>query len=167
MLVNEMVALPSPETLEYLSMVMSASPIPDMNMEEWYCALNYSLEQMDAQIEREYVAYVDTINIWYDDQIGSSQLLMVLKSEDMVQRNAELQADAPNPFYTRYYPYMVMLENMPQLKRNYRAAISSWADALVRDRTPLIFGTETLIERDYPKAPGMNFYADMDRRYNA
>jgi hypothetical protein len=165
MLFNEVRVLPTPETVDYLSMLFSASPLP-LHLQEWSVILNQSETAMDTDPERVYEAKVETINVWYDFLEGQDALIMVLKSQDLVERALELRQYAPNPFYRSYYPYLVMLKPMPQIKRNYRAMINSWGDTLVRDQTPLLFDAELQVQTNYEGVPELNFYTDMDRRYN-
>lgn len=165
MLFNEVRVIPTQETVDYLSMLMSGSSLP-MDPMSWSVVLNQSNYSMEVDTDRIYEAKAETLNVWYDDLTGQAALLMVLKSQDLVERAMELREQAPNPLHASYYPNIVMLRPMPQLKRRYKALINSWGDTLVRDQTPLIFEMEFQIPVEYNGVPEANFYADMDRRYN-
>lgn len=165
MLFNELRVVPAFETLDYLSMVFSGSPLP-LHPESWSVVINQSTYEMEPRLSNVYIAYVETINVWYDDLTGQAQLIMVLDSEDLTERCLELRETAPNPFHRSYYPHMILLSSMPQIKRRYRAMINSWGDSLTRDKTPLIFDNEIVSTTDREGTPEINFYADMDRRYN-
>lgn len=159
MLFNQLIALPRPETLEYLSRIMSGSPLM-IDLKTMYVEINLSQQPMEADPEAVYSARPGKGGVWYDSASGISSWIIPLVSEQLQMRHFELQQVAPNPFYKAYIPHLILIAGVPPLKRNYRAFMSSINNTLATTDEQLFFDAEIVREVDLTRAPMYDFYKD-------
>ena len=166
MQVNELVVLPTQETLEYLAYTMSACPF-DMNLQDTYVTLNMSQEPMEPDPSRVYKATAGSLGIWYDQATGYSSLILPLYSESMIERVAELRADAPSAFYgDHWFAFMVLVPDFPPQARRYVAFINSISDSLaMAQEAPLFFDAELVRSTEVHAVPFADYYAAQIARH--
>ena len=168
MLVNQLLVIPTPETIEYLSKVFSACPFP-LNLRDAFVEVNSSQTPMVPDTDRIYKATAGTMRVFYDQSTEQSSLLLPLVSEPLFDRCEELRQEAPSAFYGEYYfPHLVLVRGMPPLARSYRGFISSVATTLATDPNQcLLFDAELVVSRDFHAAPDMDYYTAQIANNNA
>jgi hypothetical protein len=160
MLCNELIVLPSDETLQYLSATFSGCPF-DLNLQESYVSLNISRDEMKADDERVYKAVAGTLGVFYDSADGYSSLILPLVSPALTERVEELRQEAPNMFYgPHYFPHMVIIRDMPPLTRKYSGFLNSVSTSLATaQNAPLLFEAELVRQQDFKGVPMSDYYA--------
>jgi hypothetical protein len=159
MLFNQLIALPRPETVDYLSRMLSGSPLT-IDLTTIYVEINLSQEEMEPDDEAVYTARPGNGGVWYDTGTGISSWLIPLVSEQLQRRHFDLQQSAPNPFYKGYIPHMILVPGVPPLKRNYRTFMASINNTLATSNQPLLFDAEITRQLDLTRAPMYDFYQD-------
>lgn len=159
MLFNQLIVLPRPETLEYLSRILSGSPLT-IDLKTMYVELNLSQGDMDPEPEAVYMAKAGNGGVWYDTGTGLSSWIIPLVSEQMQRRHFDLQPEAPNPFYKGFIPHLILLPGVPPLKRNYRTFMASINNTLATSYEPLLFDAEIVRPIELTRAPMYDFYKD-------
>lgn len=158
MLVHQLMVLPTPDTIEYFKMVFDGCPI-EINWSETYVELNSSVEVMEADEDRSYVAYAGTMDKYYDSATGSSHLILPLESPDLAARAFELRQTAPSAFYgDAYFPHMVIKFHMPPLKPHRRGLMQSYSTILASNQEPLVFDAELVVPKEYFQIPNLDYY---------
>src|SRR6185437_297756 len=159
MLVHQLVVIPTPDTLEYLSQVFSGSPI-DLDLKAMYVEVNSSTLPMEADPDRIYKASAGTLSQYYDSATGETSLLLPLDSPQLLERFRVLRMTAPSAFYVQnYFPFLVVKRNMPPLKPHRRGLVNiSWADTLAANHYPLMFDAEIVLTKEYYEAPDLDYY---------
>lgn len=161
MLVHQMFVLPSPETLDYFSKIMSACPF-NIDIYSFGVELNSSEYPMVPDIDRVYVAEAGNMNTYYDSSTGQSSLILPLRSRAMDERATELREHAPSAFYgEHFFPFMLMSLPSPQLSRPNRSFIASIASTLAGNHQPLIFEAECILSKDVKNPPFLDYYSAM------
>lgn len=166
MVVNQLLVLPTEETLYYLSKVFSACPF-DLDLQKCYVEINSSVEEMVPDPHRLYKAECGTMNVFFDSATMESSLLLPLKSPSLVDRCVEVRADAPSAFYGSdetaeqyYFPYMVVKRSMSPLVRHYRSFVNSISNVLATTpEYPLLFEGEFVVSTDFDNIPDYDYYA--------
>lgn len=147
MLVNQLVALPTPETTAYLRAVFSGCFF-EINWGGLYVEINTSAHEMTAKPGNEYVAYAGVLGQIYDSNIGHTNLVLSLISEDLPKRHQEVQGQAPT-ILPGYYPHIVLVERFATPhRRQSRGLLNSYSDILASSSHPLVFSSEMEVERD-------------------
>lgn len=158
MIVYQLVALPTEDTLQYLSQVFDACPV-DLNLKGFHVEINSSVEPMEADPSRLYKATAGMMDRFYDSVTGDTSLILPLRSMDLQERCAEVRVNAPSAFYgSMYFPFMVIKDNLPTMKRHRRGLMQSYADILVANHRPLLFEAELVIEKEYESVPYFDYY---------
>jgi hypothetical protein len=166
MQVNELLVIPTQETLEYLAQTMSACPF-DMDLTKAHVTLNMSQSPMEPDSDRLYKATAGSLGIWYDQSTGYSSLILPLVSESMNARVAELRADAPCPFYgDHWFAFMVLVADFPPSSRRYSRFINSVSDSLaMAQNAPLFFDAELVRTTEVHAVPFADYYAAQRARH--
>lgn len=151
MIYNQLRVVPTPETLAYLSSVMSGSPM-DLDIESWSVEIMTSEDPIEAFPDIIYTASVTSVKPWYDSFLQTSSLIVSLESADLQHRvinlteQGVLRAWLKNlPFYN---PYMTIKQNMPPLSRNFRTFVYQTANSLAANENKLEFGSEYVTQID-------------------
>lgn len=159
MLFNQLIALPRPETLEYLSRMLSGSPLM-IDLKSMYVEINLSQDEMESSPDSVYSARPGNGGVWYDTGSAISSWIIPLVSEQLQYRHFEVSQEAPNPFYTAYIPHLIMIAGIPPLKRNYRTFMASINNTLATSDEQLFFDAEIVRQIDLTRAPMYDFYKD-------
>lgn len=161
MILNELLCLPSPETLLHMSQIFSACPF-DLDLSKAYLSLNISEEEMTPLPENVYKAQAGSLNVWYDQSTGYSSLILTIVSPAINERVAEVREEAPNFFYgEHYFPHMVLVPDFPPSTRRYSGFISSVGNSLATMPAPLFFDAELVRTHEFHAVPQADFYASM------
>lgn len=161
MLFNELICLPTDETMAHLSRVFSACPF-DLNLRTLYVVLAQSERPLKADPSRVYEAKAGTMNVWYDTAVQLSSLILPLESGSMNERATEARGGEPSTFYgDHYFPHMIVVQDMPPLARHYSTFIASISHVLATSEYPLFFDAELVVQRDYHAIPQADYYAAM------
>lgn len=168
MLVNQLLVLPTPETIEYLSKVFGACPFA-VDLSKAFVEVNSSQTQMVPDTSRVYKATAGTMQVFYDQSTEQSSLQLPLVSEPLFDRCEELRQEAPSAFYgEHYFPHLVLVRGMPPLARSYRSFIASVATTLATDPNQcLLFDAELVVSTDFHAAPDMDYYGSQIANHNA
>jgi len=167
MQVNELLVIPSQETLEYLATTMSACPF-DLNLTKTFVTLNLSQAEMTPDPDRVYKATAGSLGVWYDQSTGYSSLILPLLSESMIERVAEVRADAPSAFYgDHWFAFMVLVPDFPPLSRRFTGFLNSVSDSLaMAQNAPLFFDAELVRTTEVHAVPFADYYsAQIARHY--
>ncbi|BAG41452.1 hypothetical protein [Ralstonia phage phiRSL1] len=158
MLVNQLIVLPTQDTLAYLNRVFDGCSF-DIDWSQSFVEVNSSVQPMEADPTRKYTAVAGTMNVYYDSATGDNSLLLPLVSDELVERCAELRVDAPSAFYgNAYFPFLVVKRNYAPRRAHRRYFITSIADVLYADRYPLTFDAELVLPRTFETVPDMDYY---------
>lgn len=153
MIYNQLLVLPTPDTLTYLSNLMSGSAL-DFDLSKYYVELMLSEDQMTAQPDRIYSALTLNVRVWYDPHTQLSSLILTLDSAEMAQRCIELhEKGVVRSFYNYFNPHIMMKQGMPPLSHHYKTAILQIKNALGSNSRPLYFGREFLTQIDLQSPP--------------
>lgn len=159
MLVHQLFALPTDDTVQYLRNIFDACPF-EIDFDGLCVELNSSAQEMEPSQEFIYTAKGGTLNLFYDSNTQQSSLLLPLVSESLALRAFELREEAPSAFYgDMYFPYLVIKRGMVNPRRHIRAFINSLSDTLAADNAqPLEFEYEVKVERDLQYVPDADYY---------
>jgi hypothetical protein len=159
MLVHQLLVLPTPDTLEYLSKVFSACPF-NLDLSKLYVEVNSSQQSMVPDTSRIYSAKAGTMQVFYDQATKQSSLLVPLVSNSLQDRVHELRKTAPSAFYgDHYFPNMVVVRGMPPMAKSYRSFIASVSNTLAtaEDQT-LMFDAELIVSNDFNAIQDGDYY---------
>lgn len=159
MVLNELLALPAPETMLYLSQVFSGCPF-DIDLKKAFLSLNISEQKMTPEPQNIYRAQAGNLGVWFDQSSGYSSLILTLVSPALQDRVTQLREQAPNFFYgEHYFPHVVMVADFPPITRRYSGFISSISESLAMSPTPLFFDAELVRTQEFHAVPQADFYA--------
>jgi hypothetical protein len=159
MVLNELLALPAPETLLYLTQVFSGCPF-DIDLKKAYVSLNISEHEMTPQPQNVYRTHAGNLGVWFDQSTGYSSLILTLVSPALNDRVNEVREQAPNFFYgTHYFPHVVMVADFPPVTRRYGGFVNSISESLAMSQTPLFFDAELVRTQEFHAVPQADFYA--------
>lgn len=159
MVLNELLVLPTPETIRMLSTIMSACPF-DLDLNKAYVSLNISEHSMTPKSDNIYEARAGSLGVWYDSATGYSSLILPLKSPQMAERVMEVREEAPNTFYgDRWIAFMVLVSDFPPVSRRKAGFINSIGDSLEWEPRPLTFSQEFVAPTQIMSEPFADFYA--------
>jgi hypothetical protein len=161
MLINELLVIPTQETLRMMSAIFSACPF-DLFLDRAYVVLNMSEEHMEPEPDLLYSAQAGTLNLWYDTATQMTSLILPLVSPSLNERVVAVREKAPSAFYgEHYFPHMVLAEDFPPVARRYAGFLASVGNSLAALTEPLFFDAELVIQKDYRAVPQADFYASM------
>lgn len=166
MQVNELLVIPTQETLEYLAQTMSGCPF-DLDLTKTYVTLNMSQAPMEPDPDRLYKAIAGSLGIWYDQSTGYSSLILPLVSESMIERVSEVRAEAPSPFYgSHWFAFMVLVSDFPPISRRYSRFVNSVSDSLATaQNAPMFFDAELVRSTEVSAVPFADYYAAQIARH--
>lgn len=167
MVLNELLVLPTPETIRMLSTIMSGSPI-EIRLDQAYVSLNISEQSMTPKPDKVYEARAGGLGVWFDQSTGLSSLIMPLVSGQMAERVMELRDEAQNFFYgPHWFGFMVLITDCPPLNRRKSGFLNSIGNTLDWDPKPMTFSQEFVRPID-PKAPPFaDYYASQIANHKA
>jgi hypothetical protein len=166
MQVNELLVIPTQETLEYLATTMSGCPF-DLDLTKTFVTLNISQQEMTPEPERVYKATAGSLGVWYDQSTGYSSLILPLLSESMLERVAEVRAESPSAFYgDHWFAFMVLVPDFPPQSRRHVGFTNSVSDTLATaQNAPLFFDAELVRTTDVHAVPFADYYAAQIARH--
>lgn len=142
MVYNQLIVIPTPETMEYLSSVMAGSPL-DLDLRMFKVEVMLTQDEMEPEPDRIYQAKATSLKIWYDSFIGASSLILSMVSPDLERRCVELHEQGVlREFYNYYNPHMKIVPYMPALSHHYKTFVNAVANALCSNERPLEFTSE-------------------------
>jgi hypothetical protein len=159
MLVHQIFALPSADTVDYLKNMFDGCPF-EVDFDGLCVELNSSFQEMEEVQGNVCAARAGSMNLFYDSNTQQSSLLLPLISDQLALRAFELRETAPSAFYGNlYYPYLIFKRGMVNPRRHIRAFINSVSDTLVSANAEnLYFEYEVSLSRDLMYAPDMDYY---------
>lgn len=164
MIVNQLLVLPSDDTLDYLTRVFSGCPF-DLDLTKCYVEVNSSQHAMEPDPGRLYKAKAGTMKEYFDSASQSSWLLLPLDCPALSQRAMEvrLEQGAPSAFYgDHYFPHMVVKAHMPPRYQSLRAFVNSVSNTLATTEDhPLLFEGEFVVASEFHAVPQADYYATM------
>jgi hypothetical protein len=159
MVLNELLVLPTPETVRMLSTIMSASPL-EIRLDQAYVSLNISEGSMTPKPNTVYEGRPGNLGVWFDQSTGLSSLIMPLQSSQMAERVLELRDEAPNTFYgERWVGFMVLIRDCPPLNRRKSGFINSISNTLAWGTEALTFDAEMVRTLEVHAPPFQDFYS--------
>lgn len=159
MVLNELLVLPTPETINYLSMIMSGSPL-EIRLDQAYVSLNISKHSMTPNLNNKFEAQPGGLGVWFDQSTGYSSLILPLKSLQMAERVLELREEAPNYFYgPHWFGFMVLVRDCPLLNRRRAAFVNSIGNTLAWSPNPLTFDAEYVRPTNVTAPPFEDYYS--------
>lgn len=152
MLLNQLCVLPTPETRDYFSAILSASPL-DIDIDSFHVEIMTTGGALETYPGIVYKAYAGTLSRWYDANKQESSLILPLVSEDMQTRFEQLKANGTLPYwFPRLHPHLVLIPNVPASHLHTRGFVMSISTTLATNEEPLTFTNEFAITIDQ-KAP--------------
>jgi hypothetical protein len=159
MVLNELLVLPTPETIRMLSTIMSASPL-EIRLDQAYVSLNISEASMTPDTSRVYEAQAGNLGVWFDQSTGLSSLIMPLQSPQMAERVSQLREEAPNMFYgDRWIGFMVLIKDCPPMNRRKSGFVNSISNTLAWGTSKMTFDAEMVRATEVHAPPFADFYA--------
>lgn len=158
MVLNELLVLPTPETIRMLSTIMSASPL-EIRLDQAYVSLNISEKSMTPLAGKVYEAQAGNLGVWFDQSTGLSSLIMPLQSPQMAERVLELREEAPNTFYGgRWIGFMVLIRDCPPMNRRKSGFVNSISNTLAWGTSIMTFDAEMVRSMEVHAPPFQDFY---------
>lgn len=159
MVLNELLVLPTPETIRMLSTIMSASPL-EIRLDQAYVSLNISEKSMIPKTGALYEARAGNLGVWFDQSTGLSSLIVPLQSSQMAERVLELREEAPNTFYGgRWVGFMVLIRDCPPMNRRKSGFVNSISNTLAWDPKAMTFDAEMVRPIEVHAPPFQDFYS--------
>lgn len=159
MVLNELLVLPTPETIRMLSTIMSASPL-EIRLDQAYVSLNISEKSMTPKTGAGYSAQAGNLGVWFDQSSGLSSLIMPLQSPKMAERVLELREEAPNTFYgERWVGFMVLIRDCPPMNRRKSGFVNSISNTLAWGTSVMTFDAEMVRPIEVHAPPFQDFYS--------
>lgn len=164
MQVNQLMCLPTPDTLKYL-MAVTADAAIDLQPDIWGVEIITTRDEItDVQPDREYEAYATSVKVWYDAALQRSSLLMSLVSPDLQQRCIELNDEGiAREFYDEYFPYMPVRRNMPANSRRVKRFTLQLANAVCDESKILTFSNEFVLQSTIFTPPDFDYNMAMSQ----
>ncbi len=157
MIFNQLNLLPTQETLDYLSSIMSGSPI-DLDLSAYKVELMTSLEPIAPMPERIYDATAYSVKVWYDAYLQRSSLILSLVSSDLQRRAMELnEQGVVREFHNYYNPHLVLKPDYPPLSRNFKNFVTQTANVLCANERPLQFTSEWVAQIELLAPPDFEY----------
>jgi hypothetical protein len=157
MIFNQLNVKPTDDTLEYLSNVMSGSPL-DLDIASYSVEVITTQDELVAKPDNVYQARCLNLRVWYDAYLQRSSLILSLASPDLVERCMELhKEDVVRAFYNHYYPYLTIRANMPALSRNFRTFVHTTANILCGNERMLEFTGEYIEQVNLHSPPNYEY----------
>jgi hypothetical protein len=158
MVLNELLVLPTPETIRMLSTIMSASPL-EIRLDQAYVSLNISEKSMTPMPGAVYQAQAGNLGVWFDQSSGLSSLIMPLQSPQMAERVLELREEAPNTVYGGHWiGFMVLIKDCPPMNRRKSGFVNSISNTLAWGTSIMTFDAEMVRSVDVHAPPFQDFY---------
>lgn len=168
---NRLFVVPTDETLDYFSKLLSGNPV-GVDLQSLRVELMLTQDELLIEPARVYEAQAINVNVFYDSQLGQSSVIATLQSADMQERVKELhQEGAVREFYDWYIPYCVIKRNMPPLSKHFRTWRVQIANALCANERPLFFTGEYVEQQTLEYPPDFDYIqamaAELGFRHNA
>lgn len=162
MLFNQLTVTPTPESLEYLSMIFGASAL-DLDIDTWNVQIINTQYELEAEPAVVYTAIPTHFKVWYDSSIQTSSLIMSLDSPQLQHRYDQLvQSGVQDAFYQNYNPHIVIKRYMPALSQHYRRFILGMANSFGAREQPLYFTNEVAHPVNLEFPPEFDYNTAMD-----
>jgi hypothetical protein len=145
---NQLNVLPTDDTLEYLSSVMSGSPI-ELDLSKYKVEVITTLDALEANPDNIYNATAADVRVWYDSHVERTSLIMTLESSDLQKRALELnQQGVIRQWFDIYTPHLVLRPNMVPMSVHYRRFVRQMANAFCSNTRALQFTSEYITQVD-------------------
>jgi hypothetical protein len=159
MVLNELLVLPTPETIRMLSTIMSASPL-EIRLDQAYVSLNISEASMTPDTSRVYEAKPGGLGVFYDQSTGLSSLILPFVSGTMAERVLEVREEAPNFFYGQHwFGFMVLIRDCPPMNRRKSGFVNSISNTLAWGDKSLSFDAEMVRATEFSAPPFADYYS--------
>jgi hypothetical protein len=158
---NRLFVKPTQVTLDYLSALLSGSPI-DLDLTEFKVEIITTQDALEIDPTRVYTGRAINVNVFYDTHLQRSNLICTLVSEDLQARAKELADEGvERALYDWYVPYLVIKRGMPPLSKHYRSWKVGLANALCQNERPLSFTSEYVEVEDLTGYPDYDYIVAM------
>jgi len=161
MIVNNIFVVPDEGTLDYFNRQFSGCPFRVIP-EEFRVIVASSPHSIVPDPDRTYVAQAGNMKLFPNTANGGSSLILPLISFGLMKANAEYY-EASSPAYpTIYSPHIVIVENMPPLRRYIKAWINSLSGTFRNEVGRLGFGNETLETVEVEHIPSYGYLLEQE-----
>lgn len=161
MQVNRLYVRPDADTMNYLTALVSGSPV-DLDLDDFKVEIMSTADALEYDPSRRYQAEAVNVNIFYDANLQRSSLIATLVSPDLQKRVQELREEGVTPaFYDWYIPYMPLKRGMPPLGKRIRTWKLQMANALVGNERLMTFSNEFVELEDLQYIPDMDYMEAM------
>lgn len=144
MIYEQLFVLPTDDTLNYLSSVLHNSSV-ELDLSEFKIEVITTRDSVVAHPERLYTARASSLEVFYDNNLGQSSLILSLISNDLEQRALELNAAGiTREWYNYYNPHIVIIPRCPPLSERFKRFKLGAANAFINNHTDfeMTFGLE-------------------------
>lgn len=167
MIYNQLVVLPTDDTLKFLSSVMSDSPI-DLDLSSYHLVITTTLDEIDPMPDLLYTAQTISVRVWYDAHLQTSSLIASFESSDLQKRAMHLlQAGVLREFHDYFNPHMILRLHMPPMRRHASRFVRNLGDSLCAVDRPLQFHGEFVRTVDLQAPPNYEYEQAMTAEHMA
>ncbi len=161
---DHVVVFPDSSTLSYMMDVCSGAPFDIDIPESWHLSLYVGkgeLANPTLNHKARYRVRAVGAKVWYDDQSGQSNFVIVFDAGQLKSRHDEIERETGvKSKYVKYVPHMTIVHRLPALKRSIVSFTHSIESSVTRDGFVFTFGNETLTHSQgkVPNESGMDYY---------
>ena len=165
---NHLIVFPTAETESELMRYMGGCPFDYKPPETWHVTLYVSQKEMPISILKPNTVYRAAgvkADLWYDSQLKRTNFVMVMESQDMVNRHSEIESVGIESTFVEYVPHLTLVYGFPEVTKSRKAFRNSLTMTLQRLGDSLMFTGESLIDSDgyTPNVAGQKWYGDRNK----
>lgn len=168
MLVNKLCVKPTPQTAEYLRLLVADNWLVNQDdVQRFFVELISTRDDVEPDPFRVYSARTSSFKPWYDPNLQTSSLILTLVSPDLENRVQELAANGVasawhNGDFT-YHPHCVFVPFMPPLSETTRRSIMRLANVFGESPETLYFTGEYVITEAQDFQPEQLYNEEQDK----
>lgn len=141
---------PNADALRELTELFRAAPFDVREHDSWHLPIIVSDRALPESVVMPgavYTAYPLGTEVWYDENLGKSSLVIVFASDSIRARHNQVKLDySVESEHTEYVPFMSVVRDLPPSTKSARAFCSSLDMTFNRERLYLTFTDEVLLD---------------------
>jgi len=162
MICNHLFVVPTVETVEYFSRIISGCPFA-IHPEKFKVTLMVTQDEIEPDPTIVYQAKPGNTRLFYNPSLRGSSLIMPLISPQMVLEHGSMMEQGVTPaFDTFYSPHLTMVDAVPPMKKYVRSWINSLSGIFRNEDLILEFSGETVETVEFPMPP--DYYYDQEMK---
>jgi hypothetical protein len=131
---DHVITVPTVETINTIRDYISTAPFDIETDEKWHvtiCVTDRTIDQNDLLPQARYTAKPRTADLWHDTNLGRTNLVVVLESNDLAARHSALQQKYGSKFKT-YVPHMTLVYGFPSMSMSTKSFVNSFRESMYR-----------------------------------